>query len=84
VFRSLEELAAYAQAHGAPLLKVHIENDMQLVRIEPGRLEFVPTPRAPRTLAADLAQRLVDREAVDKLMWLAVDGYLKHGSTSVG
>ena len=38
VFRSLEELAAYAQAHGAPLLKVHIENDMHLVGLEPGRL----------------------------------------------
>ena len=37
-----------------------------------------------RDLDADLAQRLVDREAVDELMRLAVDGYLKHGSTSVG
>lgn len=73
-FRGLEELAAYAQAHGAPLLKVHIENDMQLVRIEPGRLEFVPTPRAPRTLAADLAQRLKDWTGTRWTVTVAKDG----------
>ena len=60
VFQSLEDLAAYAHAHGAPVLKVHIENDMHLVSIEPGRLEFRPGSRAPRTLAADLGQRLKD------------------------
>ncbi len=59
-FRTLEELAAYAQSNGAPLLKVHIENNMHLVRLEPGRLEFRPGARAPRTLAADLTQRLKD------------------------
>jgi DNA polymerase III subunit gamma/tau len=60
VFKSLEDLAAYAQGHGAPLLKVQIENDMHLVAIEPGRLEFRPSQRAPRTLAADLTQKLKD------------------------
>jgi DNA polymerase-3 subunit gamma/tau len=59
-FQSLEDLAAYAQAHGAPVLKVHIENDMHLVSLEPGRLEFRPSSRAPRTLAADLGQKLKD------------------------
>jgi DNA polymerase III subunit gamma/tau len=42
------------------VLRVHVENDMHLVSLEPGRLEFRPGVRAPRTLAADLAQRLKD------------------------
>ena len=49
-----------AQQNGAPVLKVHIENDVHLVRLEPGRLEFRPSPRAPRTLAGDLQQKLRD------------------------
>jgi DNA polymerase-3 subunit gamma/tau len=59
-FQSLEDLAAYAHSHGAPVLKVHIENDMHLVSLEPGRLEFRPSSRAPRSLAADLGQKLKD------------------------
>ena len=60
VLRGLEDIAAMAQANHAPVLKVHIENDMHLVRLEPGRLEFRPSPRAPRTLAGDLQQKLRD------------------------
>jgi DNA polymerase-3 subunit gamma/tau len=60
VFRSLEEIAACAGEHGARLLKVNIENDMHLVRLEPGLIEFRPSERAPRTLAADLTQKLKD------------------------
>ena len=47
-------------SQGAPVLKVHLENDVHLVSLEPGRLEFRPGPRAPRTLAGDLAQKLKD------------------------
>jgi DNA polymerase-3 subunit gamma/tau len=57
-FRSLEELAAFAAQKGAPVLKVHIENDVHLIRLEPGRIEFRPSRRAPHSLAADLAQKL--------------------------
>jgi DNA polymerase-3 subunit gamma/tau len=60
VFRSLEEIAAYANEHGARLLKVNLENDVHLVRLEPGLIEFRPSERAPRTLAADLTQKLKD------------------------
>jgi DNA polymerase-3 subunit gamma/tau len=74
VFKSLEDLAAYAQAHGAPLLKVHIENDMHLVGLEPGRLEFKPGPRAPRTLAADLAQKLKDWTGTRWVVTVAREG----------
>ena len=60
VLRNLEDIVAMAQANHAPVLKVHIENDMHLVRLEPGLLEFRPSPRAPRTLAGDLQQKLRD------------------------
>ena len=56
--RGLEDIAAMAMAKGAPILRVHIENDIHLVRLEPGLLEFRPGPRAPRTLAGDLQQKL--------------------------
>lgn len=55
---SIEDLAALAQANNAPVLRVQIENNIRLVRLEPGTLEFAPTPAAPRTLAGDLAQKL--------------------------
>ena len=58
--RTLEDIVALAPANGAPVLKVHIENDMHLVRLEPGKIEFRPSARAPRTLAGDLAQKLKD------------------------
>jgi DNA polymerase-3 subunit gamma/tau len=60
VLKSLEDIAALAVANHAPVLKVHIENDMHLVKLEAGRLEFRPSPRAPRTLAGDLQQKLRD------------------------
>ncbi|HEY5338239.1 MAG TPA: DNA polymerase III subunit gamma/tau [Rhizomicrobium sp.] len=56
--RTLEDIAALAIAKGAPVLKVHIENDMHLVSLEQGKIEFRPSDRAPRTLSGDLAQRL--------------------------
>lgn len=59
-FRSLEDLAAFAAQKGAPVLKVHIENDIHLIRLEPGRIEFRPSARAPHSLAADLSQKLKD------------------------
>ncbi len=58
--RGLEDIALLAQKNNAPVLKVHIENDMHLVKLEAGRLEFRPSPRAPRSLAGDLQQKLRD------------------------
>jgi DNA polymerase-3 subunit gamma/tau len=58
--RTLEDIAALAIAKGAPVLKVHIENDMHLVSLEQGRIAFRPSLRAPSTLSGDLAQRLKD------------------------
>ena len=60
VMRGLEDIALLAAKNGAPVLKVHIENDMHLVKLEAGHLEFRPGPRAPRSLAGDLQQKLRD------------------------
>jgi len=72
--RTLEDLAALAQANGAPVLKVHLENDIHLVSLEPGRLEFRPSARAPKTLAADLAQKLKDWTGTRWVVTLAREG----------
>jgi DNA polymerase-3 subunit gamma/tau len=56
--RGLEDIVALAMANNAPILKVQIENNVHLVRLEPGLLEFRPSPAAPRTLAGDLQQKL--------------------------
>jgi len=58
--RSLEDIAALAAANNAPILRVALENYVHLVHLEPGRIEFCPHARAPRTLAGDLAQKLKD------------------------
>ena len=58
--RTLEDLAALAAANGASILKVNLENDVHLIRLEPGHIEFRPSPRAPNSLAGDLKQKLKD------------------------
>ncbi len=78
VLRGLEDIAALAAVNAAPILKVHIENDMHLVRLEHGKeaglLEFRPTPRAPRTLAGDLQQKLRDWTGTRWTVSIARDG----------
>ncbi len=62
--RTLDDIVALAARHHAPVLKVHLENDVHLVRLEQsmesGLLEFRPAARAPRSLAGDLQQKLRD------------------------
>jgi DNA polymerase-3 subunit gamma/tau len=72
--RSLEDIAALAQAKGAPVLKVHIENDIHLVHLEPGKIEFRPSARAPRTLAGDLSQKLKDWTGIRWSVSIAREG----------
>jgi len=74
VLRTLEDVAALAVAKGAPVLKVHIENDMHLVSLEQGKLEFRPTARAPRTLAGDLAQKLKEWTGLRWVVTVAREG----------
>ncbi|MFL6689478.1 MAG: DNA polymerase III subunit gamma/tau [Alphaproteobacteria bacterium] len=73
-FRMLEDLAAFAAQKGAPVLKVHIENDMHLIRLEPGRIEFRPSNRAPHSLAADLSQKLKDWTGVRWVVSVSREG----------
>ena len=58
--RNLEDIIALAAANNAPILRVALENYIHLVHLEPGRIEFRPHARAPRTLAGDLQQKLRD------------------------
>ncbi len=72
--RTLEDIVLLAQANNAPVLKVHIENDMHLVRLEPGQIEFRPSARAPRTLSGDLAQKLKDWTGTRWVVTVAREG----------
>ena len=72
--RTLEDIAALAVAKGAPVLKVHIENDMHLVSMEQGKIEFRPSARAPRTLSGDLAQRLKEWTGIRWVVSVAREG----------
>jgi DNA polymerase-3 subunit gamma/tau len=74
VLRTLEDIAALAVAKGAPVLKVHIENDMHLVSLEQGKIEFRPSARAPRTLSGDLAQRLKEWTGMRWVVSVAREG----------
>jgi DNA polymerase-3 subunit gamma/tau len=74
LIRSLEDLAALAQANNAPVLKVHIENDIHLVRLEPGQIEFRPSARAPRTLSTDLTQKLREWTGTRWMVTVAREG----------
>jgi len=56
------------------VLKVHIENDMHLLRLEPGQIEFRPSTRAPRTLSGDLAQKLKEWTGTRWVVTVAREG----------
>jgi DNA polymerase III subunit gamma/tau len=58
--RTLEDVVALAKAKGARVLERLLENDVHLVAMDKGRIEFRPGSRAPKTLASDLGQRLKD------------------------
>jgi DNA polymerase-3 subunit gamma/tau len=74
VLRSLEDLAELARSRGAPVLKVNIENDIHLVRLEPGQLEFRPSAKAPRSLSADLTQKLREWTGTRWMVTVAREG----------
>lgn len=74
LIRSLEDLAALAQANNAPVLKVQIENNIRLIRLEPGFIEFSPAPGAARSLAGDLGQKLKDWTGTRWVVTVAREG----------
>jgi DNA polymerase-3 subunit gamma/tau len=54
--RSLQDVVALCEPRSE--LRVNLEHNVHLVRLEPGLIEIRPTARAPRTLANDLQARL--------------------------
>ena len=74
ILRTLEDIVALAVTHGASILKVHLENDVHLVRLEQGLIEFRPSPRAPSTLSGDLKQKLKDWTGIPWSVSIAREG----------
>ena len=74
VLRTLEDVVALAAANGASILKVNLENDVHLVRLEQGQIEFRPSPRAPSSLAGDLKQKLKDWTGIPWSVSIAREG----------
>ena len=54
--RRLEDVVALCEPRSE--LRVNLEHNVHLVRLEPGLIEIRPTARAPRTLANDLQTKL--------------------------
>jgi len=54
--RNLEDVVALCEPRSE--LRVNLEHNVHLVRLEPGLIEIRPTARAPRTLANDLQTKL--------------------------
>jgi DNA polymerase-3 subunit gamma/tau len=54
--RNLEDVVALCEPRSE--LRVNLEHNVHLVRLEPGLIEIRPTPRTPRTLANDLQAKL--------------------------
>jgi DNA polymerase-3 subunit gamma/tau len=74
ILRTLEDVAALAAANGASILKVNLENDVHLVRLEQGQIEFRPSSRAPSSLAGDLKQKLKDWTGIPWSVSIAREG----------
>ncbi len=51
---SFPEVVALVRARKETILANHLEQDVHLVRFEPGRIEFRPSDQAPRNLAGQL------------------------------
>jgi DNA polymerase-3 subunit gamma/tau len=72
--RTLEDIVALAKTKGARILERLLENDVHLVALDQGRIEFRPGAHAPKTLASDLAQRMRDWTGERWIVTLASEG----------
>jgi len=70
----LEDIVALAKTKGARTLATQLENNVHLVSLERGRIEFRPSRGAPGTLASDLSQRLRDWTGQRWIITLASEG----------
>ena len=57
-FGSFETVLGLIRSRRDVNLLIEVETQLRLVRYSPGRIDFEPTPDAPRDLAARLSQRL--------------------------
>ena len=57
--QTLEAIVMALENQGHMILASQVTHFVQLVRLEPGRLEFTPAPGAPQKLAADLGAALL-------------------------
>jgi DNA polymerase-3 subunit gamma/tau len=58
--RSFLDVVALFDKNRESILRSHLYNHVHLVHFEPGRIEFRPTPEAPRDLANRLSQLLAE------------------------
>jgi DNA polymerase-3 subunit gamma/tau len=64
---SFADVVALVRARKETILANHLEQDLHLVRFEPGRIEFRPSDRAPRNLAGQLSGFL---QAATSTRWM--------------
>lgn len=57
---NLSEIVGLLEQNGSLVLASQVVHFVELVHLEPGRLEFKPAPQSPPKLAQDLAKRLGD------------------------
>jgi DNA polymerase-3 subunit gamma/tau len=70
--RTLEDVIALCEPRSE--LRVNLEHNVHLVRLEPGLIEIRPTPRAPRTLASDLQTKLKSATGTPWMVSIASQG----------
>lgn len=69
-----EDLIALAEEKRDLPLRSALENQVCLIAFDNGRLEFAPTPQAPRTLASDIKKRLQEWTGADWSVVVAREG----------
>ncbi len=57
---TLSEIVGLLEQNGSLVLASQVVHYVELVHLEPGRIEFKPAPQSPPKLAQDLAKRLGD------------------------
>ena len=72
VLRSLEDIVALTETTSK--LRVDLRNNVHLISLEPGKIEFRPGSRAPSTLAADLSQFLKVKTGTRWMVTVAREG----------
>jgi len=70
--RSLEDIVALTEPTSS--LRVNLQNNLHLIHLEQGKIEFRPTDKAPSTLAGDLSQFLKQKTGTRWVVTVAREG----------